>query len=59
MGVSREIATAFVEGYGRAWENWDFDAFVDLFSDDVATPRSLQRLGRVADTPLGDARATR
>jgi len=35
MSVSREMAEAFVEGYGRAWESWDFDGFVDLFSDDV------------------------
>jgi hypothetical protein len=33
--LSRESAAAFVEGYGRAWESWDFSAFVDLFSDDV------------------------
>ena len=30
-----EQATAFVEGYRRTWESWDFDGFVDLFSDDV------------------------
>jgi hypothetical protein len=35
MTVSREMATAFVEGYGRTWGSWDFDGFVDLFSDDV------------------------
>jgi SnoaL-like domain len=35
MGVSREMATAFVEGYGAAWESWDFARFVDLLSDDV------------------------
>jgi ketosteroid isomerase-like protein len=29
------MATAFVEGYGRTWGNWDFDGFVDLFKDDV------------------------
>jgi hypothetical protein len=33
--VSRELATAFVEGYGRTWGDWDFDGFVDLFTDDV------------------------
>jgi len=35
MTVSREMATAFVEGYGRTWGSWDFDGFVDLLSDDV------------------------
>ncbi len=35
MTVSREMATMFVEGYGRTWERWDLDGFVDLFSDDV------------------------
>jgi ketosteroid isomerase-like protein len=33
--LSRESAAAFVEGYGRTWESWDFPGFVDLFSDDV------------------------
>jgi SnoaL-like domain len=31
----REDAVAFVERYGRTWEAWDFDGFVDLFSEDV------------------------
>ncbi len=31
----REQAVAFVEGYGRTWESWDFESFVDLFTDDV------------------------
>ncbi len=35
MSISREMACAFVEGYGRAWQDWDYAAFVDLFSDDV------------------------
>ena len=35
MTVTREMATAFVEGYGRTWETWDFDGFVDLFTDNV------------------------
>jgi hypothetical protein len=35
MTVRREMGTAFVEGYGRTWESWDFDGFIDLFSDDV------------------------
>jgi hypothetical protein len=33
--VSREVAVAFVDAYGRTWECWDFSGFVDLFSDDV------------------------
>lgn len=35
MGIDRDQATRFVEGYGRTWEWWDFDGFVDLFTDDV------------------------
>jgi len=35
MGISRDQAVRFVQGYGQTWENWDFDGFVDLFSDDV------------------------
>ncbi len=35
MSVNREQAKAFVEGYGRTWETWDLDGFVELFSDDV------------------------
>jgi ketosteroid isomerase-like protein len=35
MGVGREDAAAFVEGYGRTWERWDVSGFVALFSDDV------------------------
>jgi ketosteroid isomerase-like protein len=35
MSVSDEQATAFVEGYGRTWQNWDSAGFVDLFSEDV------------------------
>jgi ketosteroid isomerase-like protein len=36
VGVTdRERASAFVDGYGRAWESWDIPGFVDLFSDDV------------------------
>ncbi len=34
-GLSRQNGVSFVEGYGRTWENWDFDGFLDLFSDDV------------------------
>ena len=33
--LSRESAAAFVQGYGRTWESWDFSGFVDLFSDEV------------------------
>ncbi len=35
MTVSRELATAFVEAYGRKWQSWDYDGFIGLFSDDV------------------------
>ncbi len=35
MSRERQQATAFVEGYGRTWEDWDFDGFVALFADDV------------------------
>jgi SnoaL-like domain len=35
MGISRSQAVGFVQGYGRTWENWDFDGFVDLFTEDV------------------------
>ena len=35
MSIGREDAAAFVEGYGRAWEDWDVSGFVDLFSDEV------------------------
>jgi hypothetical protein len=34
-GTGREDAVAFVEGYGRAWEQWDVAGFLDLFSDEV------------------------
>jgi uncharacterized protein (TIGR02246 family) len=33
--VNRETAVAFVEGYGRTWQAWDFEGFADLFTDDV------------------------
>jgi ketosteroid isomerase-like protein len=35
VSLTAEQATAFVDGYGKAWEDWDLDGFVDLFSDDV------------------------
>ena len=33
--MDREKAVAFVEGYGRTWQAWDFEGFADLFTDDV------------------------
>ncbi len=33
--MDREKAVAFVEGYGRTWQTWDFEGFADLFADDV------------------------
>jgi hypothetical protein len=35
MGLGREDAAAFVDGYGRAWESWDVSGFVELFNDEV------------------------
>lgn len=35
MSADREAAIAFVEGYGRTWESWDIEGFVDLFTEDV------------------------
>ncbi len=35
MSVAEEQALAFVEGYGRTWQDWDLAGFVGLFSDDV------------------------
>ncbi len=34
-GLSRQNGVSFIESYGRTWESWDFDGFLDLFSDDV------------------------
>jgi|SRR5579862_9084245 len=51
MGTSREDAVAFVEAYGRTWERWDFDAWVDLFTDDVVYvehPTQPPLVGRAA-----------
>jgi ketosteroid isomerase-like protein len=51
MAIDRESAAAFVEGYGRTWESWDFSGFVDLFSDDVvyvAHPTQETVVGRTA-----------
>lgn len=33
--MDREKAVGFVEGYGRTWQEWDFEGFADLFTDDV------------------------
>jgi hypothetical protein len=35
MSISRDIATAFVEAYGRTWDAWDIRGFCDLFTEDV------------------------
>jgi ketosteroid isomerase-like protein len=35
MNIGRGAGAAFVESYGRAWERWDIEGFVGLFSDDV------------------------
>ena len=51
-----ERATAFVEGYGRTSGSWDFDGFIDLFSDVQRSDRSPRSrgtggLGREATLP--------
>ena len=49
--MDREDATAFVDGYGRTWQAWDFVGFVDLFSEDVvyvAHPIDETVIGRAA-----------
>jgi uncharacterized protein (TIGR02246 family) len=33
--MGREHARTWVEGYGRAWEAGDVDAFLELFTEDV------------------------
>ncbi len=35
MSLDRAHGAAFVDGYGRTWQNWDYDGFVALFSDDA------------------------
>jgi ketosteroid isomerase-like protein len=35
MSDDHERATAFVDGYGGTWENWDIAGFVELFSDGI------------------------
>jgi hypothetical protein len=32
---NRDRASAFVDSYGRTWQNWDVGGFVDLFSEEV------------------------
>lgn len=51
MNPDRERATAFVDGYGRTWESWDIEGFVELFSDQaiyVVHPTEETVLGREA-----------
>jgi hypothetical protein len=51
MSISREIATAFVEAYGRTWSAWDVEDFCQLFSADVvyvAHPTEETVTGRTA-----------
>jgi len=48
---NRDRASAFVDGYGRAWEAWDVPGFVDLFSEEVvyvAHPTAETVVGRAA-----------
>jgi hypothetical protein len=33
--MDRAKAVAFVEAYGRTWESWDVERFVELFADGV------------------------
>jgi hypothetical protein len=33
---ARTDAAGFVESYGKSWESWDGEGFVELFSDDVS-----------------------
>lgn len=33
--MDRAKAVAFVEAYGRTWESWDVERFVELFDDGV------------------------
>ena len=51
MSLDLERATAFVDGYGQAWESWDIAGFVELFSDEVvyvAHPTEETVVGREA-----------
>jgi uncharacterized protein (TIGR02246 family) len=54
IGIDRDRAAAFVESYRRAWEEWDFAGFAELFSDDVvyvahATERRVVGRAELAD----------
>jgi len=56
IGIDRDRAAAFVESYRRAWEEWDFAGFAELFSDDVvyvahATERTV--VGQSLPTMFG------
>lgn len=54
MSLDRDRATAFVDGYGRTWENWDTAGFVALFSEAVvyvAHPTETTVVGREALAP--------
>ncbi len=35
MSLDRDMAVAYVESYGQAWESWDVERFIALHSDDV------------------------
>jgi ketosteroid isomerase-like protein len=35
MSIDPRRAVAFVETYGRAWESWDEEAFVQMFTEDI------------------------
>jgi ketosteroid isomerase-like protein len=35
MAIDRELAARWARAYGSTWSQWDVDAFVALFSDDV------------------------
>jgi hypothetical protein len=48
--IEPQAARRFVERYGRAWNAWDIEAFLDLFTDHVvyaAHPREIV-IGREA-----------
>jgi ketosteroid isomerase-like protein len=54
MSLSRERATAFVQGYGATWERWDIEGFAELFSDTVvyvAHPTEITVVGSEALAP--------
>jgi hypothetical protein len=35
MPVDRDVAAKFAADYGRTWEDWDREAWVDLFAEDI------------------------